>query len=98
MPEMPAPTPPPPRPSTSTRPPRLIPHTFTIRQAKRKYHAQRSARTWWQWCQEHRGWLVVAAACVGVAVVLYVRYWERRRRLAQMGRQEGGVFSSSVGL
>ncbi len=83
-------------PAITKQRPRLIPHTFTIKHAKRKFHAQRSERTWWQWCQEYRGWLIVVAACVGVALVLYIRYCDRERRVKRLEQEKSRVHNQTM--
>lgn len=60
--------------------PRLIPHEFTLKQARRKYHTKRSERTWWEWTQQHQSALFVVAGVLALVFILYLRYHEQKRK------------------
>jgi hypothetical protein len=66
--------------------PRLIPHEFTLRQAKRKYTARKAIVPWWQWVHAHRWTFAGVVAIAGFVLILHVKYkdaLERRRKLAE---------------
>ena len=60
--------------------PKLIPHEFTVRQAKRKFYAKRAQRTWWQWFAEHRYSLCAVGAALMVGWILLIKYREQQKR------------------
>ena len=64
--------------------PRLIPHEFTIRQAKRKYTARKASVSWWEWMYIHRWWFAFVVGFAAAVLILYVKYTERQARLAHL--------------
>lgn len=73
--------------------PNLIPHTFTAKNLRKRYHRRCAERTWNQWLNDYQNALQFVAGLAFVLLILYLRYRDKADRASMIKRSQS--YSSS---
>ena len=60
--------------------PSLIPHSFTTKNIRKKYHKKRSTRTWMEYGKEHMSYIWLLTGVLFVLFILYVKYSDKKKK------------------